>query len=149
VSHELKLERLFESTPDVVFDAFIDPDAQKELYADAPDWIVESECDLRVGGEWTISFGAPGKEPAVETNVFEDVDRPRRLVYKSTMKMPDGSIVDTHVLVTFDVTNGQTRMRLVQSGFPTSGLRDDFQSGWGSILEALERVVRARVASPQ
>jgi uncharacterized protein YndB with AHSA1/START domain len=49
VSHDLKLERSFDAAPEVVFDAFIDPQAQKELYADAPDWIVEAECDLRVG----------------------------------------------------------------------------------------------------
>lgn len=80
--HQLRLERLFEAAPEIVFEAFIDSDAHKELYADAPEWIVESECDLRVGGRWTISFGPPDGEPARETNVFEEVDRPRRLVYR-------------------------------------------------------------------
>ena len=95
MSHDLQLERLYDAAPEVVFDAFTDPDAQKELYADAPDWIVEAECDLRVGGRWTIAFGPPGGTPARETNVFEVVDRPRRLVYASTMTMPDGSRIDT------------------------------------------------------
>jgi uncharacterized protein YndB with AHSA1/START domain len=89
VSHDLTVERLLDSTPEVAFDAFVDPNAQKELYADAPDWIVESDCDLRVGGRWTITFGAPGNEPAREANVFEEVERPRRLVFRSTT--PPGS----------------------------------------------------------
>jgi uncharacterized protein YndB with AHSA1/START domain len=146
VSHDLTVERLLDCTPEVAFDAFVDPNAQHELYAEAPDWIVESECDLRVRGRWTISFGAPGNEPARETNVFEEVEPPRRLVFTSTMKMPDGSSIHTHVRVTFDPENGNTRIRIVQRGFPSRELRDRFERGWASILEGLARVVDARVA---
>jgi uncharacterized protein YndB with AHSA1/START domain len=146
VSHDLRQERLYDAAPEVVFDAFTDPDAQKELYADAPDWIVEAECDLRVGGRWTIAFGPPGGTPARETNVFEVVDRPRRLVYASTMTMPDGSNVDTRMQVTFQAEGGRTRLMIVQSGFPTPGLRDEFAGGWAGILDGLGRVVAARAA---
>ncbi len=146
MSHDLTLERIFDAVSEVVFDAFTDPDAQKDLYAHAPDWIVESECDLRVGGRWWISFGAPGSVPAVETNVFEEVDRPHRLVYRSTMRMPDGSNIDTRLEVTFEAVGRQTRMRLVQRRFPTAERRDAFREGWASILGQLERVVNARVS---
>jgi uncharacterized protein YndB with AHSA1/START domain len=146
VSHDLRLERRFDAAPEVVFDAFTDPDAQKELYADAPDWIVEADCDLRVGGRWSIAFGPPGGTPARETNVFQEIDRPRRLVYTSTMTMPDGSSVDTAMQVTFEEEDGRTRMTIVQRGFPTSQLRDEFAGGWPSILDGLRRVVSARVA---
>jgi uncharacterized protein YndB with AHSA1/START domain len=146
MSPDVTIERVFDAPPEVVFDAFTDPDAQKDLYADAPDWIVEAECDLRVGGRWRISFGAPGRVPAVETNVFEEVDRPNRLVYQSTMSLPDGSNLDTRIEVTFEAVRGQTRMRVVQSGFPTAERRDEFRGGWSSILDQLERVVRARVS---
>ncbi|HKE97466.1 MAG TPA: SRPBCC domain-containing protein [Actinomycetes bacterium] len=146
MSHDLRLERLYDAAPEVVFDAFTDPDAHKELYADAPDWIVQAECDLRVGGRWTIAFGPPGGTPARETNVFEVVHRPQRLVYASTMTMPDGSSVDTRMQVTFEEEDGRTRLRIVQSGFPTPGLRDEFTGGWAGILDGLGRVVIARTA---
>jgi uncharacterized protein YndB with AHSA1/START domain len=146
VSHDLRLERLYDAAPEVVFDAFTDPDAQKELYADAPDWIVEADCDLRVGGRWTIAFGPSGGTPARETNVFEVVDRPRRLVYASTMTMPDGSNVDTRMQVTFQEEGGRTRLTIVQSGFSTPGLRDEFAGGWAGILDGLGRAVAARAA---
>ena len=149
MTHELTLERLFDAPPEVVFDAFTDPGAQKELYADAPDWIVESACDLRVGGRWSISFGPPGSEPARETNVFEEVDRPRRLVYRSTMTIPDGSSFDTGMQVTFEEEQGKTRLTLVQSGFPDAAARDSFGSGWASILDGLERAVRGIPAREQ
>ena len=144
MSHDLRLERVYDSAPEVVFDAFTDPDAQKELYGDAPDWIVESECDLRVGGQWTIAFGPPGSEPARETNVFQVVDRPRRLVYSSTMRMPAGPSINTGMQVTFDHEDDKTRVTIVQSDFPTAERRDEFASGWASILDELRRVVTAR-----
>lgn len=143
--HDLKLGRLFDAAPEVVFDAFTDPAAQRQLYADAPDWVVEAACDLRVGGRWTIAFGPPGSTPARETNMFEVVDRPRRLVYSSTMTMPDGSSVDTGMEVTFVEEDGRTRLTIVQSGFPTAEVRDEFAGGWPSILDGLGRVVAARV----
>jgi uncharacterized protein YndB with AHSA1/START domain len=145
VSSELRLERVYDAAAEVVFDAFTDPEAQQELYADAPDWIVESECDLRVGGRWSIAFGPPGETPARETNLFQVVDRPRRLDYASTMTLPDGSSVDTHMQVTFEEEDGRTRMTIIQRGFPTLRLRDDFAGGWPSILDGLGRVVSARV----
>jgi uncharacterized protein YndB with AHSA1/START domain len=146
LSHDLRLERIYDAAPEVVFDAFTDPDAQKELYADAPDWIVEADCDLRVGGRWSIAFGPPGGTPARETNVFQVVDRPWRLVYTSTMTMPDGSSVVTDMEVTFQEEGGRTRMTIVQRGFPTADLRGEFAGGWPSILDGLGRVVTARVA---
>jgi uncharacterized protein YndB with AHSA1/START domain len=144
VSHELRLERVFDAPREVVFDAFVDPAAQHDLYADAPNWVVESECDLRVGGRWTIVFGPPGCEPARETNLFEEVERPHRLVYRSTMALPGGSILDTRLQVTFEPEGSKTRMTIVQSGFPTAEMRDEYGSGWASILDALERVAATR-----
>jgi uncharacterized protein YndB with AHSA1/START domain len=146
MSHDLRLERVYDAAPEVVFDAFTDPDAQKELYADAPDWIVDAQCDLRVGGRWSIAFGPPGSAPARETNVFQVVDRPRRLVYASTMAMPDGSTIDTGMEVVFQPEDGGTRLMITQRGFPTPRLRDEFAGGWASILDGLGRVVAARVA---
>ena len=60
MTRDLRVERVLDAAPEAVFDAFTDPDAQWEMYADAPDWVVRSECDLRVGGRWTIEFGPPG-----------------------------------------------------------------------------------------
>jgi uncharacterized protein YndB with AHSA1/START domain len=147
VTHDLRVERVYAAAPESVFDAFTDPEAQKEMYADEPGWIVRSECDLRVGGRWTIEFGPPDGRPSRETCVFEVVDRPRRLVFRSTMLMPDGSGIHTRTHVTFtEMAGGQTRLTVVQSGFPAAGLRDEFAEGWGGILAALSRAVAARTA---
>jgi uncharacterized protein YndB with AHSA1/START domain len=145
VSHDLRVERWFDATPEEVFDAYTDPAAQREWYQDQPDWIVQAACDLRVGGRWTVAFGPPGAEPYRETNVFEQVDRPRRLVYTSTVTMPDGSSFDTGMEVTFQEHDGRTQMTIVHTGFPSAELRDDHRGGWPGFLDRLERVVDARV----
>jgi len=145
VSHDLRLERVYDAYPETVFDAFTDPEAQRELYADAPDWVVTSSCDLRVGGRWTIEFGPPGGPAATETCLFRVVERPRRLVYVSTMRMPDGTSFDTDMEVTFDEEpGGRTRLTIVQRGFPTPRLRDELADGWPSILDGLARVAASR-----
>jgi uncharacterized protein YndB with AHSA1/START domain len=145
MTHDLRVERVYDAAPGVVFDAFTDPRAQREMYADEPDWIVRSECDLRVSGQWTIEFGPPDGRPSRETCVFEVVDRPRRLVFRSTMVLPDGSSVDTRTYVTFTgTTAGQTLLTVEQTGFPAAELRDEWTDGWGGILAGLTRVVAAR-----
>lgn len=98
------------------------------------------------GGRWTIAFGPPGATPARETNLFQVVERPRRLVYASTMAMPDGSSIATGMEVTFEKEQGRTRMRIVQRGFPAAEVRDEFAGGWGSILDGLGRAVAVRIA---
>jgi uncharacterized protein YndB with AHSA1/START domain len=145
MTHDLRIERMFQAPPAVVFDAFTDPEAQRELYADEPDWVVESDCDLRVGGRWRVSFGPPGAPPARETNVFQLVERPRRLVYSSSMALPDGSTVETAMEVVFEAVGAGTRLTIVQRGFETATARDELERGWPSILDGLERVVAARV----
>jgi len=63
------------------------------------------------------------------------------------MSMPDGSSLATRTHVTFTETpGGQTRLTVVQTGFPAARLRDEFTEGWGGILAGLSRVVAARTA---
>jgi uncharacterized protein YndB with AHSA1/START domain len=144
MTHDLKLERTFDAEPDVVFDAFLEPDSQRALYADAPEWVVESELDLRVGGTWTVVFGPTRSELFREVAVFTEVDRPRRIAYDLTGTFADGRSIDTQVEITFEALEGRTRMTLVQRGYPTVEMRDDFQSGWSDILGALADVVTTR-----
>lgn len=149
MSHELRVERVIDAAPEEVFDAFVDADAQKEWYRhpdDPPGWIIETQCDARVGGLWTSAWG-PGEDKLYrETCVFRVVDRPRRLAMTATMTAPDGTSLDTELEVAFEEEDGKTRMTVVQSGFPTDELRDIIGGGWPSTLERLERFVRARTS---
>jgi uncharacterized protein YndB with AHSA1/START domain len=149
VSYQLTVERAIEAPAEAVFDAFTDAGAQRVWMRAAgdPDAILETRCDLRVGGEWVAAWGPSRDELYRETNVFQVVDRPRRLVMATTSSTPDGFSLDTTTEVTFEEQDGKTRMTVVQRGFPTGELRDYFAgTAWPGALDALDRFVRGKAA---
>ena len=87
MTYELKLERLFDAPPELVFDTMVDPETQPEIFAEAvPGWnLWECQIDLRVGGEWTFVYGRKDRtgDPDRNTSVFTEIDRPRRLAFMS------------------------------------------------------------------
>src|ERR671922_3074355 len=126
MSDVVEVARLIDATPEEVFDAFTNPDGQEALYGqDDPDWVVRSQCDLRVGGAWTVDFGPSPRELYRHRHVFQVIDRPRRLVMASTETRLDGSSFHTRLEFTFEDRDGKTLMTMAQRGFPTVELRDE------------------------
>jgi uncharacterized protein YndB with AHSA1/START domain len=146
MSYELRVERLIDATPEEVFDAYTDPEAQKIWYSVMDEgMIVENEVDLRVGGKWVSAWGFSPDEMFRETNVFEVVDRPHRLVSRSTGSSPDGQSMETHVEVTFRDEGGKTLMTVVQTGFPSEEMRDFFaDTGWNGAFDRLNAYFAAK-----
>ena len=151
MTYEMKIERLFDAPPELVFDTMVDPEAQPEIFADeVPGWnLWESEIDLRVGGEWTFVFGLADRsgEPDRNTSVFTEIDRPRRLAYRSSMFVSEwGRAVEYTETVTFEERDGKTLVTIELTGLELEKDRDGFMSGLPGYLEAVERVVANRMA---
>jgi uncharacterized protein YndB with AHSA1/START domain len=144
VTDELRIERVIAAPPGVVFDAFTTQGGQEAFYGtDDPGWIVESRCDLREGGLWTVTFGPSRDHLYQHRSVFEVVDRPQRILLATTERRPDGSGFDFSVEFTFEDLDGQTRMTIIQSGFPTEALREEHGRGVPHAFDRLERAIRA------
>lgn len=144
MTDEMRLERVIDAPPDVVFDAFTTDGGQTAFYGtDDPGWIVESQCDLRVGGLWTVTFGPSRDHLYQHRSVFEVIDRPRRIVLATTEVRPEGRSFDFSAEVTFEEHDGQTLMTIIQSGFPTSELREEHGRGVPNAFDRLERSIRA------
>ena len=142
MSRDLSFERLINASPEQVFDAFTSAEGQRELYGqDRPGWIVESRCDLRVGGVWSIAFGASRDALYRHEHVFEEIDRPRRIRVTSTETRLDGSRLVTRMEFRFEPRDGATLMTLVHTGFPTDTLRDEHRIGLPHAFDRLARVV--------
>jgi uncharacterized protein YndB with AHSA1/START domain len=142
MSHDLRFARVIAAPPDVVFAAFTEPRGQEVFYGwPDPDWVVRSECDLRVGGEWTIDFGRPPDELYRHRHVFRVIDPPRRIVLASTETRPDGSSFDTEVEFTFEDEAGKTLMTMLHTGFPTTELRDEHGSGLPTVFARFEQSI--------
>ena len=144
MTYELRLERVIDAPPDVVFEAFTTHGGQVAFYGtDDPGWIVESRCDLQVGGLWTVAFGPSPDHLYHHRSVFEVIDRPRRIVLATTELHPDRPSLDFSVEFTFEEQDGRTLMTVVQSGFPPPELRDEHGRGVPNAFARLERAIRA------
>ena len=147
MSHELRFERVFDASPEEVFEAFTDPEGQEAMYGrDEPGWIVSSEGTIRVGHAWSVAFGPSRSELYRFTHEFEVIDRPRRVAFASNEAGPDGSSFDTHVEVTFEEEDGKARMKMVQRGYPSAEVRDFHEVGLPHAFDLVERFVRARAS---
>jgi uncharacterized protein YndB with AHSA1/START domain len=145
VTDELRLARRIDAPADVVFEAFTTDGGQLAFYGqDDPGWIVESDCDLRIGGVWAVTFGPSRSRLYRHRHVFEVVDRPRRLVLATTEFRADGSSFDFTIELTFEEQGSGTLMTITQSGFPTAELRAEHGRGMPNAVARLERAIHAR-----
>lgn len=140
----LRFERRLKAPPERVFDAFTDPAGQREFYGtDEPGWIVESTCDLRVGGVWLVRFGPAPDRLYHHRHVFEAIERPRRVLVACTETRLDGSSFETTIEFTFEPRDGGTLMTMRHSGFPTEELRDEHTRGLPNAFDRFERLLEA------
>ena len=144
MSHDLRIERVIDASPEEVFAAFTEADAIREWWQAHERWTVEVvSCDVRVGGTTRIVFGDP-EAPCREDMTYTEVDRPHRLACTDVFVTPDGTAVETQLVVSFHGQVAKTLMTIVQTGFPTVEQRDRHQGGWPRFMDRLERVVTGR-----
>jgi uncharacterized protein YndB with AHSA1/START domain len=142
MSDDVRFAREIDATPEKVFDTFTRPNGQEAFYGqDDPGWIVESECDLRVGGLWAVTFGPSRDELYRHEHCFRDVDRPRRLLVDTTETRLDGSILEFETEWNFEERDGRTLMTMVQRGLPTAELREEHSLGVPNAFTRLERAI--------
>ena len=138
--HALSIERLIDAPSEAIFDGFI------ALYdSQRPDWVTDSQLDLRPGGRWSVAFQVPNGPAFREERVITAVERPCRLAYDMTAVYRDAPGFNTTVEVTIEAVPDGHRVRLVQQGFPTTQARDDFAGAWPDVLDELaHRVLSQR-----
>jgi uncharacterized protein YndB with AHSA1/START domain len=140
MSQDVRVARVINARPEVVFDAFTGQDGQETFYGE-PGWTVQSKCDLRVGGLWTVTFGPSRDELYRHDHIFRVIDRPNRLVVDTTENRPDGSVVEFEIEYTFEARDGKTLMTMIQRGLPTAELRDEHRAGVPDAFARLEQAI--------
>jgi uncharacterized protein YndB with AHSA1/START domain len=149
VSYDLRLERILDAPAELVFDTIVDPAFADDIFGDQVEgWTaLRFDIDLRVGGTWTIEFGPrDGSGPKdLITNVFTEIDRPRRIAYDATMFVSEwGRSVTYSETITFEAQDGKTLLTVVQSDIETEADRDAFLGGVPGWLDAVQRVAEGR-----
>jgi uncharacterized protein YndB with AHSA1/START domain len=151
MSYDFKIERLLDAPAELVFDTIVDPSAQEEINNGIVEgWTLRRwDMDLRVGGTWRYEYGPPeGEGPAdVVTQVFTEVDRPRRLAYRGSMFVSQwGRTVDYAEAIILEDQDGKTLFTITLSEIESEADRDAFAGGVPSYVESLKHVVEARAA---
>lgn len=151
MTHDVRVARLIDTSPKEVFDAFTNPDGQEAFYGqDDPGWIVRSQCDLRVGGAWTVDFGPSPGELYRHRHVFEVIDRPRRLLASTTETRLDGSTLRFETEFRFEARGKKTLTTMTQRGLPTAQLREEHRRGVPNALARLQRLIQpSRTDAPR
>jgi len=138
----LKLTRVFDASPERVFDAWLDP-VQISRWLGPGESQVKCEAKLlepRVGGRYHIVMHKPNRVTNT-TGVYREIARPSRLVFTWTWDHDcGGSGITGHetlVTVTFRAIGKKTEMTLLHESFPTSELRDGHDKGWSCCFDQL------------
>jgi uncharacterized protein YndB with AHSA1/START domain len=140
MSEDAVFARLINARPEVVFDALTGQDGQEAFYGEAG-WTVESRCDLRVGGLWTVMFWPSPDEIYRHDHVFRVIDRPSRLLLDTTETRPDQSIVEYETEFIFEARGDKTLITMIHRGLPTAELRDEHQAGVPDAFVRLEQAI--------
>jgi uncharacterized protein YndB with AHSA1/START domain len=140
MSEDVTFARVIDAAPEVVFDAFTRQAGQEAFYRESG-WIVESECDLRVGGVWSITFGYTRDELYRHEHVFRVIDRPRRLLLDTRENRPDGGVLRYETEFLFEERDGKTLMTMIHRGLPTAELREEHLAGVPGAYTRLEQVI--------
>lgn len=136
----LHIVRRFNVAPEIVFDAFTDPQAMRVWWTDDTTF----DMDLRVGGRWTITREEDGVTQTM-TGEYLEVERPHRL--RHTISMPQFS--PNSDIVTIDIKpfgNRGCEVIFVQSGQDIAaelqalppGTVSESEKGWQQGFDLME-----------
>jgi uncharacterized protein YndB with AHSA1/START domain len=135
----LTVERVFDATPEELWDAWTDPEQYRKWYHPVPGMeLVVHEFDLRAGGRIHVDMPLPGGNAHTTRGIFHAVEPHRRLVFGAE----DGS--ELHE-VTLAPAPGGTRMTVTWTsaspGMQAPGSRQRALMAWESSSGKLERLL--------
>ncbi|HEX2762715.1 MAG TPA: SRPBCC domain-containing protein [Allosphingosinicella sp.] len=132
----MRVSRTIAAPPERVFDAWLAPATVGQwLFATPGGEMSRVEIDARIGGAWSIVERRDGEE-VLHTGTYEEIDRPRRLVF--TLAVPKYSPDAARVAVDIVATEAGCEVTLTQSApkdAPVSNAQ--IEEGWSAILAAL------------
>jgi uncharacterized protein YndB with AHSA1/START domain len=134
----VRVERHIDATPETVFDAWLDPDAVGRWLFATPGGVMERvEIDARVGGRFRIDERRAG-ELASHFGGYEEIDRPRRLVFSFGIDRAPDAMTRVTVEITPEADGSRlalTHERVWADYATRTG------EGWATVLDGLARAL--------
>ncbi|HEX3846848.1 MAG TPA: SRPBCC domain-containing protein [Steroidobacteraceae bacterium] len=137
----LVVRRVIHASPERLFDAWTDPAQLVRWWG--PDGVdcPSAQIDLRVGGIYRIANRLPDGSTIWIAGVFEEVERPRRLVYSWHVEGKPGGA--ERVTVEFNAVEAGTEVVVTHERVLDADTRRSHENGWQGCLDSLERYVAA------
>ena len=110
---EIVITRLFDAPPEVVFEAWTNPDQLAQWWG--PEGFTNPVCelDVRVGGDWRIVMRGPDGAMYPCRGVYLEIVAPKRLVFTNIAADDKGTpVLDGLTTVTFEEEDGTTKLTL-------------------------------------
>lgn len=136
MSYDHRAERLIGAPIEAVFRARTDLELMRRLN-DHP--ISRASGEVRPGAAVRVEWGPSEDRLCRVTQVFDEVDPPRRLVYREVLEAPPSPVYESVITETFAERDGKTLIAFHHAGFPTEQERDVHKQGYEIILDRLER----------
>lgn len=145
-TYEVHISRYFDAPPDMVFQAFVDPDQIAQWFGPLMYPVPRETVDIdaRPGGHWKMTM--VNKDDASQqspiTSTFTEVVENQLLVgYEVTQGFP-GIADGTKITLSIELTpeGDGTRLELRQGPFPEQ-LRDMSTAGWAQSLYKLDALL--------
>jgi uncharacterized protein YndB with AHSA1/START domain len=137
------VRRTIAASPEVLFDAWLDPEALAEWMRPGTITRSEARTDARVGGSYeVIMHGESG--PIPHRGVYRVIDRPRRLVF--TWRSPFTDETDSLVTVDFRPQGQRTEVIVTHEQLPEAQVGSHTR-GWTSAFELLDHACTKRSRS--
>jgi uncharacterized protein YndB with AHSA1/START domain len=128
--NELKITRLFDAPPELVFELWSNPEHLRNwMGPDGFDCPV-AEIDFRVGGKYRAMIRSPETGESWFGGVYREIRPSTRLVFTFTWDAGPSGGVETLVTIDFTEVRGKTAMTFHQTPFRDVDARDRHVGGW-------------------
>ena len=142
-TYKLVITREFEASPELVWEAWTEPEQIKEWLGLGEDSTIESvKVDLRIGGKFRIQMKMEDGEYFTVAGTYLDVKAPERLAYtwdweKDGSGTEFGELEGNETLVSVELlaSGSRTQLKLTHEKFASEESRDRHIGGWNRWID--------------
>lgn len=147
---DLVLERVVDVPPEMVWDAWTDPEQLKQWFTPAPWKTVECEIDLRAGGRFYTVMESPEGERFSGDGCYLEVVPARRLVFTDALlpgyRPAENPFMTAIVEITPEGSGTRYRAVAMHNSEATREKHEEmgFVEGWGKALDQMVAMIESR-----
>jgi len=131
----LVVRRIIAATPERLFDAWTMPEHLIRWWGPRGVTCPQADIDLRVGGSYRIANRLASGEILHIAGEFQQIERPRQLVY--TWRMEPAQAPAEIVTVLFEPSGAGTEVSVIHERIADASAFEGHRAGWHGCLDGL------------